>query len=201
MDLSNLDPRSGFPDIPIKTNNKVPGKFKPELGSRIIEEFIALSPKTYSFKNYPKNTKEKGIKKHNNARHIDYFDALMNNTQRTVDECRIKKVGDNMTTTKTSKISLNIFDDKRFYVNNIKSYPHDENLYLFKRDLMKMIQQASVNEQSLRFTKLLGLPRAELVRRSLDGDKDLLVNNNLELTINDDRKLIEVAIILHNELC
>ena len=55
MDLSNLD-------IPIKTNNKVPGKFKHELGSRIIEKFIALSPKTYSFKNYPKNTKEKGIR-------------------------------------------------------------------------------------------------------------------------------------------
>ena len=52
MDLSNLD-------IPIKTNNKVPGKFKHELGSRIIEEFIALSPKKFSFKNYPKNTKEK----------------------------------------------------------------------------------------------------------------------------------------------
>ena len=137
--------------------------------------------------------KEKGIKKHNKARHIDYYDALMNNTQRTVDECRIQKVGDNMTTTKTSKISLNTFDDKRFYVNNIKSYPHDENLYLFKRDLIKMIHQASVNEQSSRFTKLL--------RRSLDGDKDLLVNNILELTINDDRKLIEVAIILYNELC
>ena len=42
-----------------------------------------------------------------------------------------------MTTTKTSKISLNTFDDKRFYVNNIKSYPHDENLYLFKSDLKK----------------------------------------------------------------
>ena len=117
----------------------------------------------------------------------------MYNTQRTVDECRIQKVGDNMTTTKTSKISLNTFDDKRFYVNNIKSYLHDENLYLFKRDLIKMIRQASVNEQSSGFTKLL--------RRSLDGDKDLLVNNILELTINDDRKLIEVAIILYNELC
>ena len=39
MDLTNLD-------IPIETNNKVPGKFKHELGSRIIEEFIALSPTT-----------------------------------------------------------------------------------------------------------------------------------------------------------
>ena len=107
MDLSNLD-------IPIKIKNKVPGKFKHELGSRIIEEFIALSPKHYhyltlpninlniTFKNYPKNTKEKGIKKHNNARHIDYYHALMNNIQRTVDESRRQKVGDNMTTTKTS---------------------------------------------------------------------------------------------------
>ena len=120
MDLSNLD-------IPIKTNNKVPVKFMHELGSRIIDEFIALSPKTYCSKNYPKNTKENGIKKHNKARHIDYYDALMNNTQRTVDKSRIQKVRDSMTTTKTSKISLNIFDYKRFYVNNLKIYPHDKN--------------------------------------------------------------------------
>ena len=46
MDLSNLE-------TPTKTNKKVPGKFKHELGSRIIEEFIALSPRTYSFKDYP----------------------------------------------------------------------------------------------------------------------------------------------------
>ena len=35
MDLSNLDPQSWFPDNPIKTNNKVPGKFKHELGSKM----------------------------------------------------------------------------------------------------------------------------------------------------------------------
>ena len=46
----------------------------------------------------------------------------MCNPPRTVDECRIEKVGDNMTTSKTSMISLNTFDDKRLYVNNIKSY-------------------------------------------------------------------------------
>ena len=178
MDLSNLEP-------PIKKNNKVPGNFKHEMGSKIIEEFVALTPKTYSFKDYPNKTEEKGIKNCNNAKHEEYYNALMYNTERSVDECRIQKVGDNMTTTKTSKISLNTFNDKKFYVNNIKSYPHDENLYLFKGDLIKMIRQASV----------------KLLRRSLDGDKDLLVNNILELTINDDRKLIEVAITLYNELC
>ena len=38
----------------------------------------------------------------------------MYNTTRTVDECGIQKVGDNMTTTKTSKINLNTFDEKDF---------------------------------------------------------------------------------------
>ena len=37
IDLSNLE-------APIKTNNKVPGKFTNELGSIVIEEFISLSP-------------------------------------------------------------------------------------------------------------------------------------------------------------
>ena len=63
----------------------------------------------------------------------------MDNKERSLEECRIQKVGDIVTTIKTSKRSLNNFDDKRFYVNNIKSYPHDENLYLFKRDLINKI--------------------------------------------------------------
>ena len=37
----------------------------------------------------------------------------MYNKERSVNECIIQKVGDNITTTKTSKISLNTFDDKR----------------------------------------------------------------------------------------
>ena len=60
MDLSNLK-------TPIKTKNKVPGKIKHELGSRIIEEFISLSPKKYSLKDYPNKTTEKGIKNCDNA--------------------------------------------------------------------------------------------------------------------------------------
>ena len=137
MNLFNLEP-------PIKTNNKVPGKIKHELGSKVIEEFTALSPKTYSFKDYPKNTKDKGRKNCNKAILEDYYNALMYNTERSVDECRIQKVGDKMTTTKTSKISLNTFEDKRFYVNNIKSCPHDENIYLFKRDLVNKINNTSL---------------------------------------------------------
>ena len=36
-------------DIPIKTKNKVLEKFELEFGSKIINEFITLSTKTYSF--------------------------------------------------------------------------------------------------------------------------------------------------------
>ena len=107
-DLSDLD-------HPIKTNNKVPDKFKHELGSRIIEEVIALSPKTYSFKDNPNNTKEKTIKIFNNAKHEEYYKAIMYKIQRAVDKCIIKIFGDNMTTRKTIKISLYTFNDKRFY--------------------------------------------------------------------------------------
>ena len=186
VDLSNLEP-------PIKTNNKVPGKFKHEMGSKIIEEFVALTPKTYSlviheqssFKDYPNKTKEKGIKNCNKAKHEEYYNALMYNTERSVDECRIQKIGDNTTTTKTSKISLNTFDDKRFYVNIFKSYPHDENLYLFKIDLIKMILEVGSPIK-------LGL--------ELDINKDLVINNVKDLTINSNRKLIEAAITLYNDL-
>ena len=72
MDLSNLE-------ATIKSKNKVPGKFKHELVSRIIEEFLALSPKTYSFKDYPKKIREKRIKNFNNAKHEEYLNVIMYN--------------------------------------------------------------------------------------------------------------------------
>ena len=181
MDLSNLEPT-------IKTNIKIPGKIKLEMGINIIDEFVALTPKTYSFTDYPNKTKEKGIKNCNNAKHEEYYIALIYNTQRTVDECRIQKSGDNIITTKTNKITLNTFDEKRFYVNNIKSYPHDENLYLFKRDLVNKI-----NNITLELLIKLGL---DVSKESLEP----LINNILELTINDDRMLIEAAIKLYNDL-
>ena len=124
MDLSNLDK-------PIKTNNKITGKFKHELGSKDIEELVVLKPKTYSIKNY--GAKEKGIKKEINGKHEDYYSALIDNKERIVEESRIQKLGSCMTTIKISKRSLSNFDDKRCYINNKKSYPLDENMYFFKR--------------------------------------------------------------------
>ena len=127
----------------------------------------------------------------------------MNNIQKTIDECRIQKVGDNMTITKTSNISLNIFDDKRFYVNNIKSYPHDESLYLFKRDLIKKICKRTKSVASQAGSLINTTPIELLKKLGLDVRKESLesfINNIKELTINDDRKLILAAITLYNDL-
>ena len=130
---------------------------------------------------------------------MEYYNALMYNTERSVDECRIQKIGDNKTTTKTNRISLNTFDDKRLYVINIKPYPHDEKLYLFKRNLVNKICEANWGRASLVTpTKTKG--PSPIKNASLDGDKNLLINNIKELTINDDRKLILAAITLYNDL-
>ena len=107
-----------------------------------------------------------------------------------------------MSTIKTNKISLNKFDDKRFYVNNIKSYPHDENLYLFKRDLISKINNTTLEldrglAQVEEGQALLHQPGPEATSLL---DKKQQVSNILELTTNDDRKLIEAAIISYNDL-
>ena len=116
---------------------------------------------------------EKGIKNCNNAKHEENYNALMYNTKRIVDESRIQKVSDNIPKSKTSKVSLNTFDVK---VNNIKSHLHNENLYLFKRDLINKINATS-----------------------LELDKEQLANNILDLSISDDRELIKAVIKLNNE--
>ena len=90
--------------------------------------------------------------------------------------------------TKTTKISLSTFDGKNFYVINIKGYPHDENLYLFKRDLVNKL-----NYTTLELLIKLGL---DVSKESLES----LINNILELTTNDDRKLIEAATRLYNDI-
>ena len=82
-----------------------------------------------------------------------------------------------------------------FYVNTIKSYPHDEKLYLFKRNLIKKICEAGslINTTPIELLIKLGL---DVSKESLES----FIDNIIELTINDDRKLILAAITLYNDL-
>ena len=190
MDWSNLD-------TPIKTKNQVPGKFNHELRSRKIEEFIVLKQKTYSLVTHVKSrtAKEKGIKKENNGQHEDYYHALMDNNERIVEECRVQKFGNKMSTIRRNKCRLNNVDDKKFYVIDVKIYPHDENLYPFKRDLINKMNNTNL-ELDWGLAQFWGPgPQAASL---LDTDK--LTKNILQLTTNDDRKFIDSAIELYNDL-
>ena len=65
-------------------------------------------------------------------------------------------------------------------------------MYLFKRDL--------VNKISPRTSSALNRQTSPMANPALIGETGSLINNIKELTINDDRKLIEAAIRLYNEL-
>ena len=63
FDTSNYD-KNEKRSLPIGRNKKVPGLFKDKLGGKIITEFVALRPKTYSYldDNCNKHKKAKGKK-------------------------------------------------------------------------------------------------------------------------------------------
>ena len=64
FDTSSFDRKDKKP-LSIGKNKKVPGLFKDELGGKIITEFVALRPKTYSYldDNCNEHKKAKGTKK------------------------------------------------------------------------------------------------------------------------------------------
>ena len=158
---------------------------------------MVLKPKTYSVKNY--GAKEKGIKKESNGKHEEYYSALIDNKERIAEESRIQKVGSCMATIKISKRSLSNFDDKRFYVNNIKSYPLDGNMYLIKRDLVNKICERTSSVASQAHSLINNTTLELLIKLGLDVSKEsleALINNIKELTIKEDRKFIETAIRL-----
>ena len=133
---------------------------------------MVLKPKTYSIENY--GSKEKGIKKENNGKREEYYSALIDNKERIVEESRIQKLGSCMATIKISKRSLSNFDDKRFYVNNIKSYPLDENMYLFKRDLINKICKRTLSVASQAGSLINNTTLELLIKLGLDLSKESL---------------------------
>ena len=108
-----------------------------------------------------------------------------------------------MTTIKISKRSLSNFDDKRIYVNNIKSYPLDENMYLFKRDLLNKICELTSSVVIQQTSSVANQAGPLINNTTLDVSKEsleALINKIKELTIEEDRKFIDIAIRLYNKL-
>ena len=135
-DLKNLEDIFEFTNIDenhelySEKNKKVLGKFKIETPKNIfIDEFIALRSKMYAFKCKDKiedKNKLKGISKSQskNIKFEEYKicldgEELENESINYI----LKSVNHDMYMQGTKKTALSIFDDKRNYLDNIKSIP------------------------------------------------------------------------------
>ena len=111
-------------------NKKVIGLMKDELGGRLITEFVALRPKTYSYltDNCKEDKKAKGTKKCVIKRMIkfdDYINCLLNGEVILKSQQRFISKGHDVYAENIKKIALSSNDDKRIVSSEkITSYPY-----------------------------------------------------------------------------
>ena len=130
MMLKNYEVNRPLPKV---KNKKVPGLMKDELGGKIMTEFAALRPKTYSYsmeddgkhlaKKKAKRTKKCVIKRV--LKFNDYKDCLLNNEIILKSQQRFKSEAHNLYTEEVNNIALSSNDDKRLETfDRIASYPY-----------------------------------------------------------------------------
>ena len=117
--------------LPTGKNKKVIGLMKDELGGRVITEFVALRPKTYSYltDDCKDDKKAKGTKKCVIKRMIrfdDYKNCLLNGEVILKLQQRFISKGHDVYTENINKIALSSNDDKRIVSSDkITSYPYE----------------------------------------------------------------------------
>ena len=127
FDKSDYPENSPYHD---KTNKKVIGKFKDEVASIPIVEFVGLKSKMYSYvKNGEKGGKTtKGIKKNvikNHIKHEDYKEVLLNNKQLHHKMKTKRSQKHQLGSYEINKVSLSCLYYKRYIYNNgITSYAY-----------------------------------------------------------------------------
>ena len=142
FDTSNYDKNDNRP-LEIGKNKKVLGKFKDELGGKIMANFVAIGAKTYSFlideytdENYEKNRivnkKAKGTKKCIVKREIlftNYLDSLFKNKVLHRSQQRFRSDHNKVYTEEVNKIALSSNDDKRIQTfDKVTTYAYGTNV-------------------------------------------------------------------------
>ena len=116
--------------LPTGKNKKVIGLMKDELGGRVITEFVALRPKTYSYltDDCKEDKKAKGTNKCVRKRMIkfdDYKNCLLNGEVIVKSQQRFIRKGHDVCTENINKIALSSNDDQRIVSSDkITSYPY-----------------------------------------------------------------------------
>ena len=109
--------------LPTGKNKKVMGLMKDELGERIIREFVAITPKTYSYltDDGKEDKKAKGTKKcviKIMIKFDDYKNCLLNKEVVLISQQILKSKGHDVYTEKINEIELSSNDDKRLTASN-----------------------------------------------------------------------------------
>ena len=105
--------------IPSRLNKKVLGRFKDEVGGKVIDEFVGLRAKLYSFKMFEgEETKKcKGVKKSvvkKSITHEDYKEYLFKGKEQLREMNVIRSYNHEVYTEVVNKIALCYKDDKRY---------------------------------------------------------------------------------------
>ena len=122
FDTSNYPPNHAS-GIPVGINKKVLGKMKDEAEGKIIEEFVGLRPKSYSYKFHEgsEEKKCKGIKKpvvKTSITHEDYKTCLFTKRDQLRKQNIIKSYKHEVYTEEVNKIALSAKDDKRYILED-----------------------------------------------------------------------------------
>ena len=111
------------------TNKKVLGKFKDECDGKIIAHFIGLKPKSYAFKVYKEDKEEKkskGIVKHKVKKELTFkkYKQTLETTQSDkVSFNSIRSKNHQIYTINQIKQSLSRYDNKRYCLDSVSSFP------------------------------------------------------------------------------
>ena len=122
FDTSNF-PKDHPSEIPVGKNKKVPGMMKDEAGGRIIEEFIGLRAKLYSYRMFEgkEEKKCKGIKKsvvRKDISHEDYKECLFSKKPQMRKMNVIRSYKHEIFSETVNKIALSANDDKRIILED-----------------------------------------------------------------------------------
>ena len=111
------------------------GKFKDELGGKIMKDFCALRAKTYAYllDDYNEIKKAKGTKKCVIKRRLmfgNYRDSLYNNKIMMRSQLRFKNDHHNLYNEEVNKTVLSSIDNKRLQTfDGITTYPYGANAF------------------------------------------------------------------------
>ena len=102
------------------SNTLVIGKMKDETAEVVIEEFVTLKPKMYSYLHNSKHKKAKGVNRNVVATisHSKYKDVLLNKKCLRHSMNRIQSKDHKIGTHEINKISLSYLDNKIYIQNN-----------------------------------------------------------------------------------